>query len=115
MGLLSWLTGRSRAPAPPSPPPAPAPTPRPGAGGGGGELAPIRPAWPARELRVAPAGFARSLGTGQTPLAAGRLGHQVSADAPAGVGHGLVTAEPLTASRSPDPALSVARLPEAAP
>ncbi len=95
MGLLSWLRGSGGANGDSLPgPAAPGPQPRADSGAfaepGWRSAAPVqRTLGGAMGLVTDPVGFRQRLGSWQDPTITGPLGHLVSAQAPAGTGHGL--------------------------
>ncbi|WP_370423273.1 hypothetical protein AB8O64_32790 [Streptomyces sp. QH1-20] len=116
MGLLSWLSGRRDAGAPDAAPASPSPA---GPADGWRELPPLQRALGDVALVTDPDGFRGSLNTWRNAsFTTAPLGHEVSPEAPSGVGHGLASrsvATPVSGASEPAPAVSRDMAPSAPP
>lgn len=116
MGLLSWLSGRRDAGAPADAPASPSPA---GPADGWRELPPLQRALGDAALLTDPDGFRGSLTTWRdASFTTAPLGHEVSPEAPSGVGHGLASraaAPPVSGSSESAPAVSREMAPSAPP
>ncbi|MFI1252463.1 hypothetical protein ACH4U6_01480 [Streptomyces netropsis] len=115
MGLLSWLSGRRHAVPPADGPASPSPA---TSGDGWRELPPLQRTLGDTALVTDPDGFRDSLGTWRNAsFTTAPLGHEVSPQAPSGVGHGLATRAAGTPAFTSAPAPTVSRetVPSVAP
>ncbi|MGX8909719.1 hypothetical protein ACR820_31540 [Streptomyces netropsis] len=107
MGLLSWLSGRRHAHAPAHAPATPSPA---GPADGWRELPPLQRTLGDAAPVTDPDGFRGSLTTWRNAsFTTAPLGHEVSPEAPSGVGHGLASraaATPVSGASGPAPAVS---------
>ncbi|MGI5531990.1 hypothetical protein ACQEVX_32795 [Streptomyces syringium] len=112
MGLLSWLSGRRAADAPASSSPA-------GPVGGWREVPPLQRTLGDAALVIDPDGFRGSLSTWRNAsFTTAPLGHEVSPQAPSGVGHGLASraaAAPVSGASAPASTVSREAAPSAPP